>query len=185
MRCINTFLENIDHEMPKYYKINIDRMAFKIDGDHGIKVHCEKRELKSVDYFDNHPKKGFLYLEFSDLIANDEYIANKIESIQMADLPKNLAKEIRKDYYNKIHRELVHKIKDTLHLKTLMNSYIENIPEYFSSLGKFVIVIAPIEEGKKADVGRCVDRWKTAIMTSMPKGMFDEVIFIPLDIFCA
>ncbi|RKG37857.1 MULTISPECIES: hypothetical protein [Acinetobacter] len=185
MRCISTFLEDIDHEMPRFSEINIDRKAFKIDGNHGIKVHCEKRELKSVDYFDNHPQKGFLYLEFSDLIANDEYIANKIKTIEMAQLPVKLTKELRKNFYNTIHRELVQKIKDTLHLKTLMDDYIVNIPDYFNSLGKFVIVIAPIEVGKRADVGRCMDRWKTAIMTSMPKGMFSEVVFVPLDVFCA
>ncbi|MEN3967704.1 hypothetical protein [Acinetobacter sp. BWR-L5] len=185
MRCISTFLESIDHEMPRFNELNVNREAFKIDGNCGIKVHCEKRELKSVDYFDNHPRNGFLYLEFSDLVANDEFIASKIQSIENAELPLKLTKELRKNYCNAIHRELVQKIKDTLHLKTLMNTYIENIPDYFQTLGKFVIVIAPVEEGKRADVAICVDRWKTAIMTSMPKGMFGEVMFVTLDDFCA
>ncbi|WP_151789802.1 hypothetical protein [Acinetobacter nosocomialis] len=185
MRCISTFLEKIDHEMPKYNKINIDRQAYKIDGNSGIKLHCKKGDFKSVDYFDNHPVKGFLYLEFSDLIANDEHIATKIMEIEKSNLPFKLTKEIRKDYLNTIQRELVRKIKDTLHLQKLMDEYIENIPEYFNTLGKFVIVIAPIEQGKRSDVSRCIDRWRSAILTSMPKGMFDDVVFITLDVFSA
>ncbi|WP_262385361.1 hypothetical protein, partial [Acinetobacter baumannii] len=185
MRCISTFLEKIDHEMPKYNEININRQAYKIDGNSGIKLHCQKGELKSVDYFDNHPVKGFLYLEFSDLIASDEQIAAKINEIEQSNLSRKLTKELRKNYTSSIQRELVQKIKDTLHLQQLMGEYIENIPEFFQTLGKFVIVIAPIEQGKRSDVSRCIDRWRSAILTSMPKGMFNEVIFITLDVFTA
>lgn len=185
MLCISTFLESIDHEMPKFSEINIDRKAYKIDGNQGIKLHCKKGELKSVDYFDNHPVKGFLYLEFSDLMANDEFIAAKLADIEKSNLPFKLTKELRQHYCSKIQRELVQKLKDTLHLQKLMNSYLENIPECFQTLGKFVIVIAPIEQGKRTDVIRCIDRWRSAILTSMPKGMFDDVIFITLDVFSA
>ena len=82
MSCISTFLEPIDHEMPNFCDISTNREAYKVDGTHGIKIHCREQELKSVDYYDDHPEKGFIYLEFSDLIAQDNQIKVKLEKIQ-------------------------------------------------------------------------------------------------------
>ncbi|WP_024433969.1 hypothetical protein [Acinetobacter baumannii] len=185
MRCISTFLEAIDHEMPNYTDIVINRESYKVDGDQGIKVHCSERELKSVDYFDSHPTKGFLYLEFSDLIAQDEQIKDKLKQLDEIQLPKELDKEVRKQFYNKkIHQELVQKLKDSVYLNTMiMPKYVENIPEIFGSIGHFVVVIAPIDESKRADVARCIDRWRDAIRTSVPKDMYDSVSIITLDQF--
>lgn len=150
MHCMSMFFEPIDHEMPSFSNISINRQAYKVDGTNGIKVHCKGNELKSVDYFDNHPKHGFLYLEFSDLIAQDSEIKNKLKLIKDSDLPENLNREIRKKYYKIIHQELVQKIKDSLYLtQEVMDNYITNIPEFVSEKGTYVIVIAPIEDEKK------------------------------------
>lgn len=123
MRCISTFLEDIDHEMPNYNTINICRKAYKVDGNVGIKVHCNERELKSVDYYDIHPEKGFLYLEFSDLIAQDVQIEAKLVQIKESNLPKDLNLEIRKSYYKIIHQELVQKLKDSVYLKEIISCH--------------------------------------------------------------
>lgn len=184
MSCISTFLEPINHEMPNFCDIAISREAYKVDGEYGIKIHCHEQELKSVDYYDDHPNKGFIYLEFSDLIAQDNQIKAKLEQIQNSNLPKALNKEIRKQYYKVIHQELVQKIKDSVYLRNLiMPKHIENIPSTFSDLGMYVVVIAPIEVGKKADIARCIDRWKQSILTSIPKDMHNGVFILPLDIY--
>ncbi|MPW44758.1 hypothetical protein [Acinetobacter guerrae] len=187
MRCISTFLEAIDHEMPNYTHIVINRESYKVDGNSGIKVYCSERELKSVDYFDLHPSKGFLYLEFSDLIAQDEQIKEKLKQLDEIQLPKEIDREIRKQFYNKkIHQELVQKLKDSVYLNSMiMPKHIVNIPKIFETIGHYVIVIAPIEESKRADVARCIDRWRDAIRTSMPKDMYDSVSIITLDQFLA
>jgi hypothetical protein len=187
MRCISTFLETINHEMPNHTNIVIDRESYKVDGEDGIKVHCSDRELKSVDYFDSHPNKGFLYLEFSDLIAQDEQIKEKLKLLDDIKLPKAIDKDIRKEFYTKkIHQELVQKLKDSVYLKSIvMPKYIENIPEDFQTIGHYVVVIAPIEESKRADIARCIDRWRDAIRTSVPKEMYNNVSIIPLDQFIA
>lgn len=187
MRCISTFLETINHEMPNHTNIRIDRESYKVDGHDGIKVYCNDRELKSVDYFDVHPNKGFLYLEFSDLIAQDEQIKAKIKQLDQCQLPKEIDKDIRKEYYNKrIHQELVQKLKDSVYLKSIvMPLHIENIPQIFNMQGHYVIVIAPIKEEKRADIARCIDRWRDAIRCSVPKEMYNSVSIIPLDQFIA
>ncbi|WP_436873221.1 hypothetical protein [Acinetobacter haemolyticus] len=184
MHCITTFLEDIDHEMPSYCHMSTNREAYKVDGTRGIKVYCGEQELKSVDYYDDHPEKGFIYLEFSDLIAQDNQIKVKLEKIQESDLPKELNKEIRKQYYRVIHQELVQKIKDSVYLRNLiMPNHVKNIPDTFTEIGKYVVVIAPIEEGKKADVARCIDRWKQSILNSIPKDMHQGILILPLDIY--
>lgn len=184
MSCISTFLEPIDHEMPTCCNIKTNREAYKVDGNHGIKVHCCERELKSVDYFDDHPDKGFIYLEFSDLIAQDNQIKVKLEQIQNSDLPKELNIELRRSFYKVIHQELVQKIKDSVYLRNLiMPNHVKNIPSTFSEIGKYVVVIAPIEEGKKADIARCIDRWKQSILNSIPKDMHNGVFILPLDVY--
>lgn len=184
MSCISTFLEPIDHEMPNFCDISTSREAYKVDGKHGIKIYCREQELKSVDYYDDHPEKGFIYLEFSDLIAQDNQIKVKLEKIQNSNLPKELNKEIRKQYYKLIHQELVQKIKDSVYLRNLiMPNHIENIPSTFSEVGRYVVVIAPIEDGKKADIARCIDRWRQSILASVPKDMHDGVFIFPLDYY--
>ncbi|MBR7716146.1 hypothetical protein [Acinetobacter nosocomialis] len=186
MRCITTFLEDIDHEMPNFLTISVGRQAYKVDGNDGIKVFCSCRELKSVDYFDDHATKGFLYLEFSDLIAQDDQIKAKIEEIKASNLPSSLNLEIRKSYYKIVHQELVQKIKDSVNIRdNIISSHINNLPKSFSDTGLFVIVIAPIAEGKKADVARCIDRWKNAIRCSVPQGLFHSVAIVPLNEFCS
>lgn len=184
MSCITTFLEPINHEMPSHSEIITKRDAYKVDGKQGIKVHCREPELKSVDYFDDHPDKGFIFLEFSDLIAQDDQIKVKLEEIQKSNLPKELNVEIRKQFYKIIHQELVQKIKDSVYLRNLiMPKHVENIPITFNQIGKYVVVIAPIEDGKKADIARCIDRWKQSILNSIPKDMHEGVFILPLDIY--
>lgn len=185
MRCISTFLEPINHEMPNYISIVIERESYKVDGNNGIKVFCEQRELKSVDYLDSHPSKGFLYLEFSDLIAQDEQIKGKLKKLDESEIDRKIDKEVRKEYYNKkIHKELVQKLKDSVYLNSvIMPNRIVNIPEIFKTMGHYVVVIAPIEESKRADAARCIDRWRDAIRTSVPKDMYNNVSIITLDQF--
>ncbi|AYO54372.1 hypothetical protein [Acinetobacter wuhouensis] len=184
MICITTFLEDIDHEMQDYTTIVISKKAYKVDGDSGIKTKCENSELKSVDYFGCNSPDEFQYVEFSDLLAQDEQIKQKIKDVKKVKiLPSKLNLEIRKDYFKIIHQELVQKLKDSKIIRDEMPTYIKNIPENFQSTGKFLIVIAPIKEGKGVEAARVIDYWATSIKQSLPKKWLTGIEFIPLDIF--
>lgn len=184
MICITTFLENIDHEMQDYTAIVINKKAFKVDGDNGIKTKCENNELKSVDYFGCNSPEEFQYVEFSDILAQDEQIKQKVMDVKkVKTLPNKLNVEIRKDYFRIIHQELVQKLKDSKMIRDEMPSYIENIPENFKSTGKFLIVIAPIKEGKGVEASRMIDYWVSSIKQSLPKKWLTGIEFIPLDAF--
>ena len=152
MICITNFLEDINHEMKEYVELVITKKAFKVDGDNGIKTYCENSELKSVDYFDCDSSDSFQYVEFSDLLAQDDQIKQKIQEIKnVKTLPNKLNAEIRKDYFKIIHQELVQKLKDSKIIRDEMPVYIENIPENFQLTGRFLVVIAPIKAGKGAE----------------------------------
>lgn len=187
MQDIIKFLEDINHEMPDHQSITIERQAYKVDGEHGIKNACNLSNLKSVDYFENHLKRGLLYLEFSDLIKQDEQIKEKVAQIRESNLPKKLNAEIRKHYYKVIHKELVDKFKDSLQITTKMVNFLENIPECFLKNGDYVIIIPPIDfndKSKAEDIVRFLDVLKSNIRSSLNNQFFNDVKIVPLDVFC-
>ncbi len=52
--------------------------------------------MKSVDYYEDHQNKGFLVVEFSDLIKQDQQIALKVQELLDSNLDKRLKTEIEK-----------------------------------------------------------------------------------------
>ena len=185
MICISCFYEDINHEMGIHNNLVVERKAFKVDGNNGIKITCKSSELKSVDYFDCDENKGFQYIEFSNLLAHDDQIKAKINELKNCkELPKKLNAQIRKDFAKEIHRELVQKFKDSMNIKDEMPKYIENIPVGFSSVGRFVIVVAPIQEGRRSEVARLIDYWKDSIRKGLPSKFLTEIVILPLDILC-
>ena len=184
MICITNFLEDINHEMKEYIGIIINKKAFKVDGNHGIKNCCESNELKSVDYFDCNSPDSFQYVEFSDLLAHDDQVKQKIQEVKkIKELPKKINAEIREDYAKIIHKELVQKLKDSKSIRNDMPNYIKNIPDHFELSERFLIVIAPIKSGKGLEAARLVNYWKSSIKQSLPKKWLKDVEFVPLDIF--
>lgn len=184
MICITTFFEDIDHEMKEHIGLVINKKAFKVDGDNGIKTYCENCELKSVDYFHYDSPEDFQYVEFSDLLAQDDQIKQKIQDVKkVKTLSNKLNIEIRKDYFKIIHQELVQKFKDSKIIRDEMPTYIGNIPENFQLTGKFLIVIAPIKAGKGTEASRIIDYWRSSIKQSLPKKWLTGIEFIPLDVF--
>lgn len=181
--CISNFLEEIDHEIPDYSNLKVNRNAYRVDGNEGIKVHCQLNAMKSVDYYEDHQKKGFLIVEFSDLIKQDNEIALKIQELKDSNLDKRLKIEIRKRYYNDINRELVQKFKDSLQIKNLMYTHITNIPQSFSGLADFVVVIAPFDQHNRIDVIRFMDQLKTKLYTGLSKSLVKKIHVVPLNDF--
>ena len=80
MYCISTFLEPMNHEFDEHPQIIVPRDGYKVDGE-GIKKQCKLNTLKSVDYYEVHEKRGFLYVEFSDLIKQNAQINEKAKRI--------------------------------------------------------------------------------------------------------
>lgn len=188
MQDINDFLEPMDHEMREHNALSINRKAYKIDGNNGVKLACKLGGLKSVDYFENNDGKGFLFVEFSDLIKQDKQIKETMEIIKQTNLPKKLNAEIRKDYQNDIQRELVNKFKDSTLIKNNISKYLINIPDEFLELPSYIIVIAPLD---KSDQSKLIDaiRFKEHTENIINQKLSDELVkgvkIISLDVFCS
>ncbi|WP_394167508.1 hypothetical protein [Photobacterium piscicola] len=188
MNCISNFLEVMDHEFPNNMETTVPYTGYKVDGN-GIKKHCLLNTLKSVDYYSLHPKHGFLYVEFSDLIRQDEEIKNKAERISNSNLSSHDKRNLKKECFKIINKELVLKYKDSFLIKQIMVNKLNNIPAFFEGESMYVIVVAPIEkdlsQDKKIEIIKFIDTLKDKISASLPKDLFTQVKVITLDRFIA
>lgn len=184
MHCISNFLEVMDHEMPEHTGLQISRSGYKVDGE-GIKKHCRFLDLKSVDYFEINSKHGLVYVEFSDLFAQDIQIQAKIEVITCSDLPSPMKKELRKVFYTEINKELAQKFKDSQVIHTQMPTKLKNISTAFNEIAMYVVVVPPIEASKRTEQIKFIDALKNKLTCALPDTLFTSVIVVPLDKFLA
>lgn len=183
--CISTFSELMDHEFPNS-EIVISLDGYKVDGNSGLKRHCNCNSLKSVDYFRDCSQRGFLMIEFSDLVKQDAQIAEKIQQINGCNLNRTLKRELKKQYYKEIHQELVNKCKDSHSIVNVANDVLDNIPESFSNIPKYIVVVAPLsdlDESRQTDVMRLIDTIKTKLSQALPQHLYTTVHVLPLERF--
>lgn len=185
--CISSFQETMDHEFSDFPNLKVNKLGYKVDGNSGIKKHCNCNDLKSVDYFCETDGSSYLMVEFSDLVKQDHQIQTKLSSIQTSDLDRPLKKELRKFYFKQIHQELTTKFKDSFSIVGIMKdvkSNLDNIPKDFNEKPKYLVVVAPIEshpEEKKIDVIRLIDEIQNKLTNSLPKQLYLSVKVVPLE----
>lgn len=188
MYCISSFLENMDHEFPNHTQIIVPRNGYKVDGE-GIKKKCQLNTLKSVDYYEVHEQRGFLYIEFSDLLRQDAQLQERAGRIKDSNLTKKDKKKFRETCFKEIHKELVHKFKDSVMIRILMKDKVKNIPEHFEANGMYIIVVAPLdpqlEKDKAIEILKFLDTLKDKVSQGIPKEFYSSVKILPLDKFCS
>ncbi len=186
--CIYDFLEEMQHEFPEHNGIEVNRAGFKVDGQ-GIKYHCKLNTLKSVDYFEVNDKHGFVLVEFSDLLRQNEQIEKTIKDIKESNITPCQRTKLIREQYKKINQELVSKYKDSITLNKLMHSSVENIPPELNSVGKYVVVVTPqdksLPNSTQMDIHRFLDTLKDKIRNSIPKELYTSVVVLHLDTFCS
>ncbi|ELB2959661.1 hypothetical protein P3535_17725 [Vibrio parahaemolyticus] len=176
--CISQFLEDMDHEftdIPDTVKLK----GFKVDGTSGIKPFCKLSELKSVDYFyENAESSDFVFFEFSNLPAQRLSLERIAENLAIApdmDMTKKELVKVRKKIKAEIQQELVKKFNDSSLINMNMRSELINIPESFSNIPKYMIVVPPIDSSKlgpkAGDIARFLDQLKGTVRNSIPKQM--------------
>lgn len=185
-RSIDDFLEQMDHEFPKV-DIQLDRQGYKVDGNDGIKKHCDLNTLKSVDYFCQQPIE-FLLVEFSDLARQQAVIIEQVKALKSSDLAANLKKRLIVDHHKQIHKELVSKYKDSIHIQSQINKHISHIPEVLLGENRrYMIVVAPIEqtlpEDKKIEMIRFFDDLQNKVSQSIPDAIHSAVKVLPVSVF--
>lgn len=184
--CISNFEEVMNHEFPHHTSIIVPKQGYKVDGK-GIKNHCKLNNLKSVDYYHFDSKRGFFFIEFSDLLRQDVDIKTAVERITRSNLVPRDKKTLRKYYYKLMNKELVSKYNDSFIIKTLMINHINNIPSFFSENSSYCIVVSPIdhlENHKQIEIYKFLTTLEAKIMNSLPIGLFTDVKVIPLNRFC-
>lgn len=184
--CISSFLETMDHEFKEYEELELSRQGYKVDGE-GIKKHCKLLNYKSVDYYHFDDKRGFMFVEFSDLLKQDAQIQEFIERIGNSDLEKADKTTLRKLYHKSINKELVEKYKDSHVIKSILKSCLDNIPKFFEEKNFYCIVVAPMDKLElieKMERLRFLDILQAKVAGSLPSFTFTDVKIITLDQFC-
>lgn len=183
--CISNFFEEMDHEFPHHNSTMVNRQGYKVDGQ-GIKKHC-KLNLKSVDYYHFDSVRGFMFVEFSDILRQDQDIKGAIQRITESDLVPRDKKTLRKYYYKLINRELVDKYKDSFLIKNIIKGSLANIPKYFDENSFYCVVVAPIdhlEKHEQIEVAKFLTTLQAKIANSLPIGLFTDIKVVPLNRFC-
>lgn len=183
--CISTFLENMDHEFPDYQEA-VPFNGYKVDGNAGIKVHCQLRQLKSVDYFYDNQSRLF-FIEFSDLSRHrDSVEARKEEVSEAKPLTSHTKKQILKSIGCEIHKELRTKYTDSLSILGIAGRHISNMPIAFECSDNditFHIVVPPLpNEGKDKviDLIKFYDNLKDKVKAAVPAQMLSDVVIYPV-----
>lgn len=182
---INDYLEFMDHEFTNT-DIAPNKKGYKVDRN-GIKNRCEYANLKSVDYF--HESNERLHLvEFSDLARQHLNILTKIDEFKKC----NLCKEEIKRNVKRLHREIGNELKikylDSLRIISKIPKVFSDPPEWIrTEAGKLVVVVAPIDasidESKKEDIARVLEKLKDDLACSIPDDMFVGVQVVQVDSF--
>lgn len=179
---IADFLEVMDHEFPEV-STQVDKLGYKVDGNQGIKVHCNLRNLKSVDYLFEHPK-GFYIIEFSDLIRQHKQIEVEKETLKAANVDRALKKKLLKERGKIIHSELISKFKDTVQILNLIENHLSNIPESFHTNNRhYLIIVPPLNERDGIEYSRVLEQIKDTVKQCIPAEIYGTVNLIPLNRF--
>ncbi|GIA79505.1 hypothetical protein VCSRO40_2358 [Vibrio cholerae] len=184
---INSFFEKMDPEFESGH-ITLDKQGYKVDGHTGIKKHFNFDGQKSVDYFHCCSNRGFMLIEFSDLMRQDEQLKFRIKSIKKSNLENSEKRKQIKSLLKTIHQELNLKYKDSL---TILSSAIDefcDVPEEFSSLPRFVVVIAPDLsdcKSKQIEIVRFIDELQNKIRPLIPHTICRQVNVICLNSFAS
>lgn len=185
-KCISSFLERMNHEI-KNTDIVLDYQGYKIDGDNGIKVFCKARDMKSADYLQCLTDKGFLVVEFSDLWRQNLQIKEDVKKVTASNLDPSLKRDIKKRYLTDINKELVTKYKDTISLLKVINEELKNIPEIFTKIPIYLIVVAPIDptldKAKQIEIVKFIDMLQNKVSSAIPSQLYSRVDIITLEQF--
>lgn len=187
-RDIAEFLETMDHEFPNI-ELQVNKAGYKVDGNDGIKKQCGLNNLKSVDYFYLYDRKFFV-IEFSDFLRQRIAILNDVEAIKETTLDKNQKKRLVKEHHKKIHKELVEKYKDSVHILNLMGRYSDQIPAEFAEQGRaFLIVVPPILQhlppAKRVQMLRYLKELRDKVSQAIPDDIYQTVKLVFVDQFAA
>ncbi|WP_336291983.1 hypothetical protein [Aeromonas dhakensis] len=187
-QCISVFLEIMDHEFPRYNQ-TLPFSGYKVDGQSGIKVHCNLNGLKSVDYFYEKKTQGKVcFIEFSDLERHRDSVNARLAEVGGA---KPLTRATKKKILNtigcEIHQELKTKYTDSLSILSRVERHIENIPEAFDCTDEeivFHIVVPPLteitEKDRLIDIIKFYDTLKDKVKAVIPSQMISDVIIYPV-----
>ena len=184
--CISSFLETMDHEFKEYEEIQLSKKGYKVDGE-GIKKHCKLLNYKSVDYYHFDDNRGFMFVEFSDLLKQDAQIQEFIERIGNSDLVKSDKTTLRKLYHKSMNKELVEKYKESYLIRCILGSYLDNIPQFFEDKSSYCIVVAPMDKLElieRMERLRFLDILQAKVAGSLPSSTLTDVKIITLDQFC-
>ncbi|WP_108700795.1 hypothetical protein [Phytobacter sp. SCO41] len=182
---IDAYFEPMDHEFGDI-DIKPNKQGYRVDKN-GIKLSCCYPNLKSVDYF--HGDENILYLvEFSDLARQHLCIMERVRNLKECNLNKN----DRTRAIRKLHREIGHELKqkylESLIILRKIPRIFKNVPEWLIvEKGKFIIVVAPssidLEEDKKEDIARILEKLKDDLTCSIPDDIFEGVKIVQVNSF--
>lgn len=182
---ISSYLELMDHEFGGI-DIKPSKQGYRVDRG-GIKAHCAYPNLKSVDYF--HGDNGeMVFIEFSDLAKQHLSILESIEQFKKCNLDKCIIRRNVKRLHREIAHELKQKYMDSLVIIRKVPKVFEGVPDWMRvEAGKVVIVVAPTEHGvdeaKKQDVVRVLEKLKDDLACSIPDEFFVHVKVVQVDSF--
>lgn len=185
---IAEFIQPLDHEFTNV-ATKLTEQGYKIDGDNGIKKHCDLHNLKSADYFYVAERKNnrFYVLEFSDLLRQREQIAQVISELKQSDLDKSTRTTLVKEQHKKMTKELVEKYKDSLHIVNQIDQYLTQIPDSFSqSTHHYLIVVPPLDSlpiEQAVVLAKILDEIKNKVTQAIPEQLYTSVSLITLDKF--
>lgn len=182
---VDDFLEFMDHEFNTVAVVPT-KQGYRLDRN-GIKNCCNYANLKSVDYL-HECNEQLNLIEFSDLARQHLAILDKIAEFKACNLDR---REITRNI-KRLHREIGSEIK-TKYMETLciirrMPKVFENVPAWMvSDSGRLIIVVAPtqddVDESKKDDVVRVLEKLKDDLTCSIPDDIFQSVKVVQVDSF--
>lgn len=185
MWSINEFCEPLDHEFSGIEPLPEHLRGIRMDEDWGLKQHCGRRELKSVDFLIQ-TKTGYYFLEFTDIGRQIDAMLTKIATIkESSDLPRPLKREITKKLRSDVSSEARDKYLQTCQIFYHVHNQLDDVPS-LSNGCKFLIVYAPLNQHLRSndiEIYRFLDYMKNSLTTAIPDDMFRKVEIITLDMF--
>ena len=185
MWSINEFCEPLDHEFSGIEPLPDNLRGVRLDEDWGLKQHCGRRELKSVDFLIQ-TKTGYCFLEFTDIGRQIDNTLKKIATVsESSDLPRPLKREITKKLRNDVSSEARDKYLQTCQIFSQAQKQLCDVPQ-LSNGCKFLIVYAPLNQqlrNSDIEIYRFLDYMKNSLITAIPDEMFLKIEIITLDMF--
>ncbi|EKF9194326.1 hypothetical protein O1B20_000159 [Vibrio cholerae] len=171
-----SFKELINHELPSE-TIKLTHEGYKLDCSSGdsLKRYCNLNDLKSADYLFQNKGKVFI-VEFSDIVAQQTKLLEKVEHVKKSDLDKNVKKDVCKNYLREVVQEMKEKFKDTHTIYTTLPTYFDDLEEEFKShYDKCLLIVSDkaltdgtMEKSKQITLARFLSGLGAQITNAIP-----------------